>query len=172
MSIRSNGLVALVSSDGPEQSISSVAATSPIRARYVTVRDEASDEREAFVRSVFGDVACFPFSDEGTFALSRAGTHYDILIVDVSDPLRMARYLRVNRALLRNVAKFAMMQESSPPRRARMLVAGCDDVLDGARMSPEEARMRVAAVMRRRHAHWTAWSPDQRVAADLAQFAA
>lgn len=113
-----------------------------------------------------------PFFDEGTFALSRADTDYDILILDSSDPVRMARYLRINRALLRNVAKFAIMQESSPSRRARMLMAGCDDVFDCARTSPEEAAVRVDAVMRRYKAREAIRQEGLRTAADMAYFAA
>lgn len=140
-------------------------------ARYLRVRDEGTDLREAFVRAVFGDPACFAYSDEGTFALSRAEADYDILILDVTDPSRKARYLRTNRALLRRVAKFAIMQETSPQRRARMLAAGCDDVFDASRMSVEEARLRVNAVMRRHDHRHTAWLDDRRAAADIAHIA-
>lgn len=155
----------------PAEADGAVTAPAPFRARYLRVRDEASDGREAFVRAVFGDLACFPFADESTFALSRASADYDVLILDATDPSRMARYLRIHGPVLRNVAKFAIMQEGSPPRRARMLMAGCDDVLDTARTSPEEARMRVAAVMRRYHARWATWQEDRRLNASMARFA-
>lgn len=140
-------------------------------ARWLRVRDEASDTREAFVRAVFGNPASYAYSDEGTHALSRAQADYDILILDVSDPSRKGRFLRANRALLRQVAQFAIMHDSSPQRRARMLTAGCDDVFDVARMSPEEARLRVHAVMRRRDRRHAAWLDDRRAAADVAHIA-
>lgn len=146
---RSRGTIALAPRGELAPSICTAANSFANRVRYIKVRDAASEQRAAFVRALFGEPACFPFSDEGTFALSRASTDYDVLVLDVVDPVRMARYLRANRALLRNVATFAVMQESLPPRRARMLVAGCDDVFDSARMSLAEARLRVAAVMRR-----------------------
>lgn len=163
--------LALAPCDDPEPEAVAAAAPSPLRARYLRMRDEAADERHEFVRAVFGDPACFAFSDEGTFALSRAAEDYDVLILDAADPLRMARFLRLNGPLLRNVAKFAVMQESSPPRRTRMLAAGCDDVLDSTRQSPEEARLRVAAVMRRHHARWASWQEDERLAAKITEFA-
>lgn len=172
MAIRYSGRIAPMSSDRPEQPIGTCATPFPIRARYLRARDQASDERQAYVCSVFDDLVCFPFSDEGTFALSRADEDNDVLMLDAADPARMARYLRVNRALLRNVAKFAIMQDSSPPRRARMLTAGCDDVFDSTRVSSEEARLRVAAVIRRYHARWATRNKDQGIAADMAQFAA
>lgn len=172
MSIRYSGSIALMCSSDHEQATRTEALPAPIRARYLRARDHASDEREAYVRSVFGDVVCFPFSDETTYALSRADADYDILIIDAADPTRIARYLRVNRALLRNVAKFAIMQDSSPPRRVRILAAGCDDVLDGTRISAEEGRMRVAAVMHRYLACWDNWNKGRRFASDMAQFAA
>ncbi|WP_421836911.1 hypothetical protein [Novosphingobium sp.] len=87
-------------------------------------RERASRGVDGYVRRVFGDLACYRFFDEGTFALSRIDADYDILILDAANPTRMARYLRVNRALLRIVAKFVIMPDSSPPRRARMLAAG------------------------------------------------
>ena len=147
------------------------AARLPHLVRYLHVRDEASDLRDAFVRTVFGEVARFAYSDDGTFALSRAQSDYDILILDVADPARKARYLRANRALLRQVAKFAIMHDSSPQRRARMLTAGCDDVFDVMRMPPEEALLRVDAVMRRRDHRHAAWLDDRRAAADVAHIA-
>lgn len=170
MSIRRNGTAALAVTDDLELSISMAAARVPNRVRYITVRDQASEEREALVRAVFGDPACFAFADEGTFAVSRAHADYDVLIIDAVDPLRMARYLRANRALLGNVVKFAVMHESSPPRRARMLAAGCDDVFDSARMSPEEAGLRVRAVMRWHHARKAVSKANKRAAADMAHF--
>ncbi len=172
MSSRSNRTLALQCSGGPELSISPVDGAHAVSVRYLTVRDEGSDSREAFVRAVFGDLACFPFFDEGTFPLSRAETDYDILILDAADPARMARYLRINRAMLRNVAMFAIMQDSSPPRRARMLVAGCDDVFDCARISKEEAALRVDAVMRRYKAREATRQEGRRFAADVAHIAA
>lgn len=172
MSILADSPVVLPCRACSESPIALVAGASSIPTRYLKVRDEASDNREAFVRSVFSDLTCLPFFDEGTFALSRADTDYDILILDSSDPVRTARYLRINRALLRNVAKFAIMQESSPSRRARMLMAGCDDVFDCARTSPEEAALRVNAVMRRYNAREAIRQEGQRSAADMAHFAA
>lgn len=148
-----------------------VAAPARHIARYLRVRDETFDAREAFVRAVFGDPACFAYSDDGTHALSRAHADYDILILDVADPARKGRFLRANRALLRQVAKFAIMHDSSPHRRARMLSAGCDDVFDVARMSPQEALLRVNAVMRRRDHRHAAWLDDRRAAADVAHIA-
>lgn len=164
--------ITLVANAAPDRWIGPAIKAGASSTHYLRVRDEASQERGSFVRRVFGDAACFAFSDEGTFALSRAHADYSILVLDVADPSRMARYLKANRALLRNVAVFAIMHESSPPRRSRMLVAGCDDVLDSARMTPDEARMRVAAVMRRYQAHRALWEADHRITADVARFAA
>lgn len=172
VSIRDNRLVVPISGGEAGEAISPAQATAPVRIRYLRARDEGAHDRAAFVRDVFGDPACFPFADEGTFALSRAEEDYEILILDVADPSRMARFLRVNRALLRNVATFAMMRDSSPPRRARMLMAGCDDVFDCARTSPEEAMLRVDAVLRWYRERRANWLEVRRAAVDLAHLAA
>lgn len=171
MSTRCKQTIALATSDDPAQSIIPEQVCSETHARYLKVRDEASDAREAVVRAVFGDPACFAFSDEGTYVLSRAHADYDILILDAVDPSRMARYLRANRPILLNVVKFAIMQGSSPQRRARMLAAGCDDVFDTVRMSLEEMQFRASAVMRRHKERVAMSMQGRRVAAELAYLA-
>ena len=162
-----------VPSDVADDVSASDPVAAPLRhiARYLRVRDDTFEVRETFVRAVFGEPACFAYADDGTHALSRAQADYDILILDVTDPARKGRFLRAHRALLRQVAKFAIMHDSSPQRRARMLSAGCDDVFDVARMSPQEALLRVSAVMRRRDHRHAAWLDDRRAAADVAHLA-
>ena len=118
--------------------------------RYIYVNDHDQPDRDAFVSSVFGEVRKFAFNDDATYAISRAESDYPLLLIDVTDPARMAKYMRTHRALLRNVPIFAIMTRSSPSRRARMLMAGCDDVLDSARMTPQEAGLRLRAVLVRR----------------------
>ena len=117
---------------------------------YIYINDLDQPDRDAFVSAVFGDVRKFAFQDDATYPISRAEADYPILLIDVTDPARMAKYLRTHRALLRNVPTFAIMTRSSPSRRARMLMAGCDDVFDSARITPQEAGLRLRAVLVRR----------------------
>lgn len=117
---------------------------------YIYVNDLTHPERDAFVSALVGEVRKFPFQDDGTFAISRANADFPLLFIDVNDPVRAARYLRNHRALLNNIATFAIMAHSSPARRARLLAAGCDDVFDCARMTLQEAGLRIEAVLRRR----------------------
>lgn len=118
--------------------------------RYLYLNDSSFSHREDFVLKVFDTVCRYPFQDDCTYAISRAFSDYDILLIDVTDPIRVSRFLRSNRLLLRSIAKFAITKVCSPLRRARILSAGFDDIFDISRMSPEEAKLRVAAVLQRR----------------------
>lgn len=136
--------------------------------RYIQTRDDLTGGRAKYVHAVFGEVKTYPFVADGTFALSRADSNYDILAIDAPDPARTARYLRVNRPLLRRVARFAIVDESTVLRRARLLDGGCDDVLTLNRVTVQEARLRVGAVMRRRAANHPEWSAGGVSETDLA----
>ena len=118
----------------------------PYRVRYLSTNDQFRCSRDLFLRSLFDRLLTKTFSDDETHFLSRATDDYDILVVGGNDPTRMGRFLRANRPLLNTVVKIAIMQNSTPPRRARLLNYGFDDVLDSAKMSTNEARARMISI--------------------------
>jgi len=122
---------------------------SDFKARYLSANDPNREMRDNFVADIFSTVVTRPFADDETFALSRAHGDYDVLIVGGSDPMRLSRFPRANRAITASVIKIALLHDSTPPRRARMLNSGYDEVLDSARMSLPEARARIIACAHR-----------------------
>jgi DNA-binding response OmpR family regulator len=116
--------------------------------RYLSTNDPDKTDRDKYVNSIFGEVVQRTFAYDETFLLSRASAEYDVLLIGGSDPQRMGRFLRANRALLNDIARVAVVTGSTPALRARMLNAGFDDVFDIARTPVEEARVRAVAISR------------------------
>ena len=149
--MQANNLIEFAMSYGIESLIvsKSVKLSVEYRTRYLSTNDSFKNEHDAFVANIFDYTQIRQFSDDETFALSRAADDYDILIIGGSDPLRMGRFLRANRFLLNNIATIAVLHGSTPPRRARLLNVGFDDVIDSARMPVDEAMARIAAITQR-----------------------
>lgn len=117
--------------------------------RYLSSQDSYFDERELYLNKVFAKFAKRVFSEDETFALSRAQADYEILVIGGSDPIRLGRFLRTNRAILNTTAKVALINGSTPQRRARLLNSGFDEVIDPAKTPPLECKARIMAVMNR-----------------------
>jgi DNA-binding response OmpR family regulator len=122
-------------------------------ARFLNANDSETSQRAVYLSKIFSNIVTRPFFDEETYTVSRAWGDYEILLIGGNDPLRMGRYLRANRFLLNPVAKIAVMHGSTPPRRARLLNAGFDDVIDSAKMAPTEAIARITAILQCYSAH-------------------
>ena len=65
----------------------------------------------------------------------------------------MGRHLRTNRAILNGTAKIAIVNGSTPQRRARLLNSGFDEVVDIGKTPPSECKARIAAIMSRYDTH-------------------
>ena len=128
--------------------------------RYISTNDQDKPNRDKYIHSIFDTVSQRTFADDETFLLSRASADYDVLLIGGSDPVRMGRFIRANRALLNGIALIAVVTGSTPARRARLLNVGFDDVLDIVRTPESEARARINAIVNNyasaRHAHSTA----------------
>ena len=136
------------------------------RTRYLSSNDPSRERRDAYVQLAFSSIEIRPFVDDETFALSRAHVDYDILIVGGGDITRMRRFVRANRSILSSIVKIALLHGSNPPRRARLLTSGYDDVFDSDKMPTLEAKARIIAsrhryqsVQRARHV-WQARKND------------
>lgn len=117
--------------------------------RYLSMNDLHRDARDAWLRAAFGTFEQHTFVDLETRFLSIAEHDYETLIIGGNDPVRAARFLRINRPILASKVKIALMHGSLAGKRAKAINAGFDDVFDSARMGGEEAAMRCAAITAR-----------------------
>ena len=139
--------------------------------RYLSMNDLHREVRDIWLRGVFGAVEQHPFVDLETRFLSIAEEDYEILIIGGNDPVRTARFLRVNRPILARKVKIALMHGSLASKRAKALNAGFDDVFDSARMNREEADARCSAILARYHAAAYQARADQELADSLERVA-
>lgn len=139
--------------------------------RYLPMNDPHREARDAWVRAVFGPIELHTFVDLETRFLSIAESDYETLIIGGNDPVRAARFLRLNRPILASKVKIALMHGSLASKRARALNAGFDDVFDSTRMGHEEAAMRCAAIVARYRAAASQARADMALATSLERVA-
>lgn len=143
----------------------------PGQIRYLSMNDLHREARDSWMQSAFETFEHHTFVDLDTRFLSIAEQDYDTLIVGGNDPVRAARFLRINRAILARKVKIALMHGSLASRRAKALNAGFDDVFDSARMSPEEAAARCTAILSRYQAAAQQARVEQELASSLERLA-
>jgi DNA-binding response OmpR family regulator len=117
--------------------------------RYITINDQSRPERDAWIASVSENIQYYLARFEDTHPLSSANPDYDILIISGNDAARVAKFIKANAALIGNRPRVALVSFWDPRRRAQVLNAGIDDVLDCSRMSPMEGMLRLSALWRR-----------------------
>lgn len=139
--------------------------------RYLSMNDLHRDARDAWMRATFGTFQHHIFVDLETGFLSVAENDYETLIIGGNDPVRAAKFLRINRAILNRKVKIALMHGGLAAKRAKVLNAGFDDVFDSARMSSEEAAMRCAAIAARYKAATHQARAEQELASALERVA-
>lgn len=139
----------------------------PDQIRYLSMNDLHRDARDAWLQGAFDAVEQHTFVDLETRFLSIAEDDYETLIIGGNDPVRAARFLRINRPILARKVKIALMHGSLASKRAKALNAGFDDVFDSARMSPEEAKARCAVILARYQAAAQLARAEQELASSL-----
>lgn len=144
---------------------------SPCPIRYLSMNDLHRDTRDVWLQSAFDTVEQHTFVDLETRFLSIAEEDYETLIIGGNDPVRAARFLRINRPILARKVKIALMHGSLASKRAKALNAGFDDVFDSARMSPEEAEARCAVILSRYQAAAHEARAQQELASSLDRIA-
>lgn len=132
--------------------------------RYLSMNDLHRDARDTWLNAAFSAVEQHTFVDLETRPLSIADHNYDTLILGGNDPVRAARFLRINRPILAHKVKIALMHGSLAGKRAKALNAGFDDVFDSARMSPDEAHARCITI----HARYQAAASEALAEMELA----
>lgn len=170
-------IVALMQLEAPLPSLASHSDNRPSmqlahsQIRYLTMNDLHREARDAWLKSAFDGVEQHTFVDLETRFLSIAEQDYETLIIGGNDPVRAARFLRINRPILARKVKIALMHGSLASKRAKALNAGFDDVFDSARMSPEEAAARCAAILARYRAAAHQARAEQELASSLERIA-
>ncbi|MFA7584932.1 MAG: winged helix-turn-helix domain-containing protein [Novosphingobium sp.] len=124
-------------------------AKNEIAVRAIYLQDKSVAERSQWVQDVFPDTAEYKYKEDDTSILSHYRENFETVVVHGDDARRMARILKVNRAITRSKVNIAVMAKSMPPDRAILLNGGFDDVFD-MRMDTVEATARVRSIMRRR----------------------
>jgi len=143
----------------------------PSQIRYLSMNDLHRDTRDAWLQRAFASLEQHTFVDLETRFLSIAEQDYETLIIGGNDPVRAARFLRTNRPILARKVKIALMHGSLASKRAKAINAGFDDVFDSARMSPEEAVARCAAILSRYQAAAHQARAEQELASSLERVA-
>lgn len=117
--------------------------------RYISASDQHQNSRDNLIRSAIEKLDYYNLVYTSTFSLSRSIHDYDVLILGGADALRLSKYLRENQKLIIPRIKIAVMNGTDPRRRALIINAGFDDVLDSARVSAEEVICRIHALWSR-----------------------
>ena len=116
---------------------------------YVFMGDQGEKQREQWARQCFPNLRSFPLSIDSPAAVSRALTEFDILVVSGSDVPRAMKFLKENYPAVRSLPKIALVEESRATKRAKLLMAGYDDVFDVSRLRVEEGIARIGAMRAR-----------------------
>ena len=139
--------------------------------RYLSMNDLHREPRDVWLQNAFETFEQHTFVDLETRFLSIAEQDYETLIIGGNDPVRAARFLRINRPILARKVKIALMHGSLASKRAKALNAGFDDVFDSARMSPEEAEARCTVILARYQAAAKQARAEQELASSLDRIA-
>jgi len=139
--------------------------------RYLSMNDLHREARDSWLRDSLEGYEQHTFVDLETRFLSIADEDYEILIIGGNDPVRAARFLRINRPILARKVKIALMHGSLAGKRAKALNAGFDDVFDSSRMKAEEAAMRCSAILSRYQAAAQQARAEQELANSLERIA-
>lgn len=120
--------------------------------RSVYIRDKSLEERLAWCAEVCGKIEHYRYFENATDIFSAARAGYEIFLAHGDDPVRLAKALRRNKAILSSKIKVALMAQNTPADRALLLNAGFDLVAD-CRMHKAEYIARVVAIYTRSFKH-------------------
>jgi len=120
-----------------------------VRVRYLSLGDSSRFLCNHWVDNVFSTVQHYRYADNDTHFLSSMRSDFDCLIVGGMDADRMIDVLQCNMPLLRNRLLVALMVDSTPESRAKVIRAGYDDAMDVDQTGHAEASARVRAMWAR-----------------------
>lgn len=116
---------------------------------WISLGDGQRAQRDAWLATSLQEqvtIAWHPLRDEDCPPLP--GTR-SLLLVSGNDGPRMGAFIRRNFPLYSTVPRVALMNRSGAQRRAQLIRAGFDDVIDVSRSVPQEALARLAVICRR-----------------------
>lgn len=115
---------------------------------YVTMGDSLREERDIWAVDVFDNIQYFEFSQDSIAPISRVRRDFQVLAIGGEDVRRAANYIKDNMDALQATVKIAVLSNSSPEKRAKLLKAGYDAVFDPLRCEPGEARAHITSIVR------------------------
>jgi DNA-binding response OmpR family regulator len=87
--------------------------------------------------------------DIGLDTIPRPYEDYDILVMSSNDTRRIVRFMKTNVALCNSVPKICVTHKMHPTKRAKLLKAGFDDVVDISQTNNKEMKSRIQAIQSR-----------------------
>lgn len=73
----------------------------------------------------------------------------DLFVMSSNDTDRIMKFMKVNSSLCNSLPKICVTHKMHPKKRAKLLNAGFDDVMDIAQIKTEEAKVRILAIINR-----------------------
>ena len=111
--------------------------------RVAYMRDAGLEERRTWLARVLPETGpAFRWSEFESYIFSAQQSDFNVALIHGFDVRRLIGAFELNRGLLRNRTTIAVLNDSTPARRASLLFAGFDDVFD-VRMAEQEARARI-----------------------------
>jgi hypothetical protein len=117
-------------------------------ATVISSNDAQKDLRNNFIAEIFNTKKIENF-DMSLGTIPKAYNPIDVLIVSSSDTERVARFMKMNLPLCRNIPKISVSERLHPRKRAKLLNAGIDDVFETNVLNPKEAELRFIAIYNR-----------------------
>lgn len=120
-----------------------------LRIRYISMSDSGSDQRREWVDRSLLHYTTYDFNTRPDILMSTAITDYDVVIFGGEDQRRIADFMKSQAPMMINKVKICICVKSDPKRRAKLIAAGFDDVIDTGRTHHIEFIARIYAIWRR-----------------------
>ena len=120
-----------------------------LRIRYVNMPDVETEARREWINQAITTYDEFDFNINAEIIMSSAHDGFDILLFGGNDPRRLGDFMKKHSTMMANKGKICISTKCGPKRRAKLLMAGFDDVIDINRMHQAEFIARLYNIWRR-----------------------
>lgn len=117
--------------------------------RFISSNDASRPIRNKWLEELGLHYDEIEFSAKPEIALSSATGHFNIVIFGSDDISRLTSYVKEYRNQLRGKVAICLTTKSTAQKRAKLIMAGFDDVFDTNRIHTVEAIARMAAIWSR-----------------------
>lgn len=124
-----------------------------LRFRYINLNDTESELRREWIDQSLANYEILDFKTRPDILLSSARSDYDVVLVGGEDARRISDFMRDNINMMAMRPRICICAKSNPGRRAKLIMAGFDDVIDAQRTQPIEFIARMFAIWRRYQGH-------------------